>query len=105
MLLPKTKQGKWSVILMISNWVLFVLGSLLPWKNGYSGFEIVIQNPLQGILTFFILIIGIATSVTALIAVVRDKERSWLVFLAILAGLYSILGFVGSVVNVFFTIG
>ena len=49
--LPKTRLGKWSVIMMISTWVVFVVGSVLPWKPGYSGFEIVIQNPLQGIIT------------------------------------------------------
>ena len=100
--LPKTRLGKWSVIMMISSWVVFVVGSVLPWKPGYSGFEFVTQNPLQGIITFLMLTIGIATSSMATISVIKNKERSILVFLAILAGLYSILGFVGSIANVFF---
>jgi hypothetical protein len=103
--LPITKLGKWSVILMISSWILFAVGSVLPWKPGYSGFEIVVQNPLQGIITVLMLIIGIATFVTALNSVSKYRERSLLVFLAILGSLYSIPGFVGSLVNVFFNQG
>jgi hypothetical protein len=47
------------------------------------------------------LLIGIAASSLALISVMMNKERSLLVFLAILVGLYSIFGFAGSAVNVF----
>jgi predicted membrane channel-forming protein YqfA (hemolysin III family) len=101
-LLPQTKLGQWSVNLMISSWVLFLVGSFLSWKPGYSGFEIVIQNPLQVFITFLMLFIGIATAGMAYISIFRNKERSVSVFLAIPAGLYSILGFVGSFVNVFF---
>ena len=100
--LPKTRLGKWSVIMMISSWVVFVVGSVLPWKPGYSGFEFVIQNPIQGIITVLMLAVGIATSSMAIISVIKNKERSILVFLAMLSGVYSILGFVGSIANVFF---
>lgn len=104
-LLPQTKSGQWSVNLMISSWVLFLVGSFLSWKPGYSGFEIVIQNPLQATITVLMLFIGIATAGLALFSIFRDKERSLLVFVAIPAGLYSILGFLGSIVNVFFNLG
>jgi hypothetical protein len=98
----KTPMGKKSIIMMILGFVLFVVGSVLPWKPGYSGFEIVIHNPIQGIITLLMLIIGVITLSMALISVIKNKERSILVFLAIFAGLYGILGFVGSIVNVFF---
>jgi hypothetical protein len=101
-ILPKTRIGKRSVIMMILVLVLFIAGSLLPWKPGYSGFEIVIHNPIQGIITLLFFVIGIATLSMAVISIVKNKERSVLVFLATLAGLYSIIGFIGSVVNVFF---
>lgn len=100
--LPKTKLGKWSVILMISSWILFIVGSVLPWKPGYSGFEIIVQNPLQGIITILMLVVGIASFGTALISVTREREHSLLVFLAILVSLYSIPGLIGTVLNVFF---
>ena len=101
--LPKTSKGKWSVIMMVSSWILFVVGSVLPWKPGYSGFDFVIQNPLQAIISILLLAVGIATFCMALISVIKNKERSILVFLAILLGLYNILGFFGSIVNVFFS--
>ncbi|GEM_PF-6660079 len=31
--LPKTHLGKWSVIMMISSLVVFVVGSVLPWPK------------------------------------------------------------------------
>jgi hypothetical protein len=102
-ILPKTRMGKRSLIMMILIFVLFIVGSLLPWKPGYTGFEIVIQNPIQGIITILMLIMGIATFSMALISVIKNKERAVLAFLAMLSGLYSILGFIGSVVNIFFS--
>lgn len=103
--LPRTILGKWSVIMMISSWFLFVVGSVLPWKTGYSGLEIAIQNPLQGVVTVLLLGFGVATVILAMISVIKKKERSILVLLAILSGLYSILAFVGSIANVFFNFG
>ncbi|PKM45466.1 MAG: hypothetical protein CVV03_06620 [Firmicutes bacterium HGW-Firmicutes-8] len=88
--------------MMILNCALFVVGSVLPWKPSYSGFEIVIQNPLQAVITILMLAVGIATFSMALISVIKNKERSILAFLAILLGLYSILGFFGSIASVFF---
>ncbi|HEX3032501.1 MAG TPA: hypothetical protein VHS59_09705 [Bacillota bacterium] len=103
--LPKTLLGKRSVIIMVTSWVMFVVGSVLPWKPGYSGFDIVIQNPLQGLITLLLLALGLTTASMAMIAVFKDKERSVLVFLAILSGFYCLLGFIGSIANVFFNLG
>lgn len=102
-LLPKTSLGKWSVAMMISCLVLFVIGSVLPWKPGYSGFQIVVHNPLQAVITVLMLAVGIAASGTALISIVKNKERSILAFLAMLVGLYTILGFFGSLLTIFFS--
>lgn len=99
---PKTRIGKRSVIMMLLILVLFITGSVLPWKPGYLGFKIITQNPLQGIITLLMFFIGVATLSMAATSVIKYKERSLLVFLAILVGLYSIIGFFGSVANVFF---
>ncbi len=101
--LPKTDLGKWSVAMMIASWVLFIVGSVLPSKTGYSGFEIIIQNPLQSIITILLLTLGIVALIMALISVIKKQERSILVFLAILLGLQSILSFFGIVANLFFS--
>ena|SRR5665648_563296 len=102
-LLPKTNLGKLSLIMMVLSWILFVVGSVLPWKPDYSGFEIIIQNPLQTIITVLILAAGSTTAIAGLMSVIQHKERSILVFLAILSGLYSMLGFFGSIVAIFFS--
>lgn len=101
-LFSKSRLGKWAVTMMIINFALFVIGSVLPSKEGYSGFDIVIQNPLQAIITILMFAVGIATCSMALISIFKDKERSLLVFLAVLLGLYSILGFFGSIVTLLF---
>ena len=100
-LLPKTKLGKYSLIMMVLSWMLFIVGSLLPWKPDYSGFDIITQNPLQTIITVFIFIAGIITVITGLLSFIKHNERSILVLLAILSGLYSMFGFFGSIATVF----
>lgn len=99
--LPVSKYGKWAVILMLINFLVFVIGSVLPWKDGFSGFEILIQNPLQAVITVLMFLIGIAVAILAVVSIAKKKERSALVFLAVLAGFYSITGFIGSVINLY----
>ena len=90
--LPKTRLGKWSVILNIVSFVLFVVVSLFPLEfKSYSGFEIFIQNPLLTIITIMLFVVSIATSIMGLISVIKNKERSILVFLAIPSGLFNTL--------------
>lgn len=99
--LPESKYGRMAVILMLINLFVFVTGSVLPWKDGFSGFEILSQNPLQAIITVTMFLIGIAVAVLAVVSIVKNKERSVLVFLAVLAGVYSMIGFFGTVINLY----
>jgi len=64
--IPHTKLGRWSVGLAASSFVLLLAWSILP-----GG----------AILSF---LCGISAGIIALIAIIRDHERSWLVFLSIL---------------------
>ncbi|MHB1485681.1 MAG: hypothetical protein ACYCYI_13630 [Saccharofermentanales bacterium] len=98
--LPKTNFGKWSVIITIAGWILFVVGSLIPSKPDYTGFDIITQNPMQSIITLLLLAAGLLAVIMGLISVIRKQERSILVFLAILSGLYNIFGFVGVIITV-----
>ncbi|WP_368293938.1 hypothetical protein [Dehalobacter sp. TBBPA1] len=102
-ILPKSKSGRKSFILVIVSWILFVVGSVLPYKEGYSGLELISHNPLQVVITVLIFAAGIAAAIIGLKAVIRKKERSVLVFLVILIGVYYILSFCGVAVNVFFS--
>jgi len=97
--LPKTRLGKQAVIFFVSSWVLFLVGELLPSKEGLSGWENVIQNPIHTLLTVLILVAGIAAPVMSLIAVIKKQERSILVFLIIPTIISSIIMFIGVFMN------
>lgn len=101
-LLPKTRLGKQSIIFTIASWILFVVGSVMPSETGYSGFESIIQNPLQAIITVLIFAVSIMAFIVGLISIIKKQERSILVFLAILSGVSMIPSFFVVVANVFF---
>ena len=102
-ILPKTKLGIQSVWLMIAGFLLFIIGSVIPSKAGYSGLENIYQNPIQTVITVLILALGIAAPIIALIAVIKKKERSILVFIIIPTLLTGLLSVVGVILTVFFS--
>lgn len=100
-LLPKARYGKFALALIILCFILFVIGSVLPWKEGYSGIQLLIHNLLQTILTILIFAAGIMAAVLGTIAVVKNKERSIIVYLVIIAGIFNMISFIGVILNVF----
>ena len=90
---------------MFFNFVLFVVASVLPSEVGYSGFEAVVHNPLQAAATVVILVVGILAPVLALVAVVKKRERSILVFLVIPSLVPNLISPVGVILNLFFGLG
>lgn len=90
--MPGTKTGKWSVGLAVTFLILFIINQAVfmnlpedvPWRPTLL--------PFYGI---GMMACGLASGITALIAVIRDHERSWLVYLPLFFG-----GFV-----VFFLLG
>ena len=99
--LPKTRLGKWSVIFTILSFFLLTVGSVFPIEvKSYSGLELIIQNPVQTIITMLLFVIGVATSIMGLISAVKNKERSILVFLAIPSGLFNTLSIFVSIIYV-----
>ena len=75
--LPHTKLGWWAVGLAVASIVLVLAWSILP-GGAWLGF-----------------LCGLAGGVIALIAVIRQQERSWLVFLSILPMLNVVI-FIGT---------
>jgi len=82
---PSTRLGWWSVALAATFAVLFIINATVfmpstveaPWR--------------QTILPFYgisMLLCGLAAGIVGLVAVVRRGERSWLVWLTILPGLF-----------------
>jgi threonine/homoserine efflux transporter RhtA len=64
--MPHTKLGWWAVAMAVSNLVLMLAWTILP-GGGALG-----------------LLAGLLSGILALIALIRQRERSWSVFLALL---------------------
>jgi hypothetical protein len=88
---PSTRLGWWSIALallyeifmIINNAVFLRLPEEIPWR--------VLLLPVNGIL----LIVGLAAGIVGLIAVTRRRERSLLVWIAILIGLFTFIFLIG----------
>jgi hypothetical protein len=89
---PHTRLGWWSVRLGVGFTVLFLINSFVfmpsssdaPWRH--------VILPFYGI---FMLLCGLGAGVVGLIAVIRQHERSWLVWLMIVPGLFVLFLLVG----------
>jgi membrane-bound ClpP family serine protease len=74
---PQTIPGRWSVGLAIASVILILAWSIMP-GGAWFGF-----------------LCGIAGGITALIAIIRQREYSWAVWLPLLPLLFVMLFFVG----------
>ena len=86
-ILPKTSLGRWSVGLAAAFILLFAVYVVLL-LLGVLDIDRVRLIPLIAAATFGIS--GIAAFVTGLISVIKSKERSILVFLAVVVGLFDL---------------
>jgi len=89
---PSTRLGWWSVglaaafeILMTINTAIFMRLTVdVPWR--------VTVLPFYGV---FMMLCGLAAGIVGLIAVIRQHERSWLVWLTLLIGLNALIFVLG----------
>jgi len=89
-ILPKSSLGRWSVGLAVAFILLSILFAVLTRLGGEPGpFALIfIANVAIGI-SF------IAAFITGLISMIKSKERSILVFVAVVAGLFCLIFFLG----------
>lgn len=80
---PHTRLGHWAVVLAIVFLVLMAVSSYLIIPHHATLGQMAMLLPLYGSLT---LLSGLAAGATALLAVWRQGERSWLVWVALLVG-------------------
>lgn len=91
-LLPKTKLGKWSVGLVVAMPILFRIGSSFTdtlYKSVPAGNTIpidIIQRPALALTMIAGMACGVSAFVTGLVAIVRKKERAFLVCVSTLIG-------------------
>ena len=83
---PSTRLGWWSVGLAATFAVLMLINGavFMQLSESADGFR-------QTVLPFFgiaMMAIGLAAGVTGAVAIIRQRERSWFVWLPILTGLF-----------------
>ena len=88
-ILPKTSLGRWSVGLAGAFILLSVLSGVLTGLGGVG------PGPVGPIVGVAFGISGIAALVTGLISAIKSKERSILVFLAVVVGLFVLIFLLG----------
>ena len=92
---PGTRQGWWAVglaavflVMSIINSAVFMPVSQNPANEGWMHTYL----PFYGI---FMMLCGLAAGVIGLIAVIRSHERSWMVWLTILPGAFTLFLLLG----------
>jgi hypothetical protein len=100
-ILPKTPLGKWSIGFIGAFVVFFVTFILIVTSGQRGGDTLDFSNPVL----IPLLLAGASGGlvlITGLIGVIRNKERSILVFLAMLIGLYVLVFGLGEIISIFF---
>ena len=85
LLLPSSGLGKKTLLLTFLFWIFFAIFWLVI-KAGYRGGDTYWSQPALAIPFTIAGICGVSAFFTGLISVIKEKERSILVFLAILWG-------------------
>lgn len=95
--IPKTKLGKWSVVLIILMPLLFFIGSL-PVNTLYDSvtagrtiLEDIAKRPLVALPMLLGMAFGIFAFVLGISSIIKKKERSFLVYVSTLIGFLLIL--------------
>ncbi len=90
--MPKTKMGKWSVILIIVSFLMFALFQILV-STGQRGGDKFFDNLFLTIPFLLTACAGICSFFTGIISIFRSRERSVFVFISTIIG-FLILVFV-----------
>lgn len=87
-ILPKTSLGRWSVCLAAVIVLLSVLTPVLVYRSGLE-----LEPGSVGLMALAAAfgISGVGALVTGLISIIKSKERSILVFLALAVGLFALI--------------
>jgi amino acid permease len=95
--MPKTFLGKWAIRLIVAFFILFAVFQILV-GIGQRGGDKFFDNMLLAIPGLLMAFSGIGSFFTGIVSIVKNKERSVLVFIATLVGLLILLFVLGEVV-------
>jgi cytochrome bd-type quinol oxidase subunit 2 len=94
---PRTKLGKWSAWLIVAFAILLGVFYILV-ASGQRGGDTFFSNPILTVPMLLAATSAIAAFIIGLISVVKRKERSVAVVLAIVVGLFVIIFVLGEVI-------
>ncbi len=94
---PKTNLGKWSAWLIVAFAVSMASFGILV-ASGQRGGDTFFSNPIIGIPILIAAASGIAAFITGLISIVRRKERSISVYVAVAFGLITLVFVLGEII-------
>ena len=82
---PATRLGWWAVWLMLAYVVLYIITMAV----------IALRLSLPPVYGIFMLLCGLGAGIVGLVAIVKQHERSWLVWVALLPGIFVIFLLLG----------
>jgi len=97
--LPKTKIGRRTVGLIICFFLLFIAFHFMISLQGPRDDQTFFDNPPRSIMILLVALSGISAFVTGVISLIKQGERSILVFLATLIGLFILFFLIGEFVT------
>jgi cytochrome bd-type quinol oxidase subunit 2 len=92
--IPKTNLGKWSISLIIIFIVLFVIFQILV-ASGQRGGETFLDNLWLSVPMLLAATSGVMAFLLGLISIIKNKERSALVFVSTIVGFFILWFIVG----------
>jgi len=102
-LIPKTISGKWSLGLIVAMPILFFIGTSFTntlYKSVPAGSTIlkdIVGRPALALTMLAGMAAGISAFIVGLIAIIRQKERALLAYVATLIGMLLILFLIGEI--------
>lgn len=102
---PKTTLGKWSVTLIIGMPILFFIGSVFTnslYKTVPAGGTIIADIAARPALALTMLVgiaAGISAFITGLLAIIRKKENTLLVYISTVIGSLLMLFLIGEIIS------
>ncbi len=102
-LLPKSILGKWSVVLIVVMPILFYLGmSFADFYSSIPAGKTILQDIVNRPGVALSMLVGFASGIiafiTGLVAIIKNRERSILVFLSTIIGALLILYLAGEII-------
>jgi cytochrome bd-type quinol oxidase subunit 2 len=94
--MPKTRAGK----LSLESLLVFVLAYIIFWllvASGQRGGQTFFSNPLLAVIGIIMALSGISAFFTGLMGIIKQKERSILVFLATAIGFLVLIFVLGEI--------